>query len=61
MREKEDIRDKRVCTKKVKKVFEERNKLSACYGCGSHVHRFIEKYEYAAKVKLAKFTRKILA
>ena len=46
MREKEDMRDKRVCTKKKeesKKVFEKRKKISACYGRGGHVHRFIEK------------------
>ena len=51
MREKEDMRGKRLCTKKKKeskKVFAKRKKL-ACYEHRNHVYRFIEKYEYAAK------------
>ena len=38
MRDKEDMRDKRVCTKKKKeskKDIWEKEKLSVCYGCGS--------------------------
>ena len=44
MREKEDTRDKRVCTKKkkrVKKSIWEKEKLSASYGCGIHIYWFI--------------------
>ena len=32
-----------------KKVFEKRKKFAKCYGCGSQVYRFTEKYEYLAK------------
>ena len=45
MREKEDMRDKKVRTKKKeepKKSIWEKEKISACYGCGIHVYRFIE-------------------
>ena len=51
MREKEDMRDKRVYTKKKgeskkkrkkRNVFEKRKKLSTYFGRGSHVYRFTE-------------------